>query len=85
MENKILICSQHSEQVPLLFTFKWNFKEYWCPHCGAKYEMFDNYKAVEPTQELVDLETSNREKALPFLRNEVNEFDLFNGEKEVIK
>jgi len=41
MEDTIKICSsyRHDEQVPLIWTFAFNYKEYWCPACGATYGM----------------------------------------------
>lgn len=38
-------CSNHPEYtVPVIFTLKWDYYEYWCPHCGRNYEFFDGFE-----------------------------------------
>lgn len=53
-DNKeIRCCSNHLDYpVPVIFTLKFKYKEWWCPYCGVKYEMFDGFKYL-PTTDLL--------------------------------
>ena len=36
------ICYGHSDYpVPLIFTFSWNYSEYWCPYCDSHKGLMD--------------------------------------------
>lgn len=48
--DQIRCCANHTDYpTPVIFTFKFKYKEYWCPHCGAKYEFFDGFKYLKKT------------------------------------
>jgi hypothetical protein len=45
LRQDIRCCNKHTDYpVPVLSTTKFNHFEFWCPHCGAKYELFDGFK-----------------------------------------
>ena len=47
------ICSNHRDyEVPLIYTFAWNYNEYWCPYCGCHEGMMGAGEEVEETEEL---------------------------------
>ena len=47
------ICSDHQEyQVPLIYTFAWNYHEYWCPYCDCHEGMLGAGENVDETGEL---------------------------------
>jgi hypothetical protein len=51
------ICSNHQDyQVPLIYTYAWNYYEYWCPYCGAHEELLGAGENVEDTLKLKDRE-----------------------------
>lgn len=68
------VCSCHEEQVPLIWTFKFDGKEYWCPACGYTSGMFGAGENVPQTPELLASLKEWTEKALPYLRDEVDEW-----------
>ena len=46
------ICDRgHIQTVPLLFTFKFPGAEYWCPICGANFDVFGSGETVDGTPE----------------------------------
>ena len=47
------ICSSHRDyEVPLIFTFAWNYNEYWCPYCDKHEGAMGAGEEVEETTEL---------------------------------
>lgn len=43
--DTIRCCNRHTDYpVPVLSTVKFDHHEWWCPHCGAKYQLFDGFK-----------------------------------------
>lgn len=51
--SKIKICSDHQEyQTPLIWTYAFNYAEYWCPYCGKNEGMMGAGYDVESTEEL---------------------------------
>lgn len=45
LRQDIRCCNKHTDYpVPVLGTCKFYKSEFWCPHCGAKYELFDGFK-----------------------------------------
>lgn len=41
----IRCCNRHPDYpTPVIGTTKFYKSEFWCPHCGAKYELFDGFK-----------------------------------------
>ena len=46
------ICSEHEYEVPLIWTFSWNYNEYWCPYCDKHEGALGAGKEVEETEEL---------------------------------
>lgn len=73
-ENKIKICERHEKQVPLLWTFKHDGYEYWCPHCGYMEGMFGAGIDVPLTEELIKEKEMWKEKAKPYLDGSTNEW-----------
>lgn len=66
----IKICSCHEKQVPLLWTFKFNGAEFWCPACGYIGGMFGAGINVPVTNELLECKKELEEKAFLFLSGE---------------
>ena len=51
--QNVRCCSRHTDYpVPVLSTMKFYKTEWWCPHCGAKYELFDGFKYYPITYKL---------------------------------
>jgi len=51
--DKIRCCGNHTDYpTPVIPTFKFRGKEWWCPHCGAKYEFFDGFKYFHKNEDL---------------------------------
>ena len=47
------ICSNHRDyEVPLIYTYAWNYNEYWCSYCGCHEGMMGAGENVEDTPEL---------------------------------
>jgi hypothetical protein len=70
--NEIKICSNHTEQVPLIWTFKFAGYEYWCPACGFKGEIFGSGRNVKATKKLLQSQKEWKEQTLPYLLGEVD-------------
>ena len=73
--STIRICSRHDKKVPLIYTFKFMGAEFWCPACGANYGILGAGDIVKSTKALEKSAIKWREKALPYLRNETDEWD----------
>ena len=52
-EKEIKICSNHTEQIPLIWTFAFPGAEYWCPYCGFTGGMFGSGENVPETPALL--------------------------------
>lgn len=51
--DTIRCCNRHTDYpVPVLSTVKFHKSEWWCPYCGAKYELFDGFKYYPITYKL---------------------------------
>ncbi len=46
------ICNCAGIPIPLLFTFKFQGSEYWCPVCGANFDIFGSGQTIQGTAEL---------------------------------
>ena len=47
------ICSKHNDYpVPLIFTFSWNYSEYWCPYCDSHIGLMDSGADGQKDEEL---------------------------------
>ncbi len=47
------ICSNHRDyEVPLIYTYSWNYNEFWCPYCDKHEGMLGAGEDVEETKEL---------------------------------
>ena len=47
------ICSAHGDyKVPLIYTFAWNYYEFWCPYCGNHYGFLGAGEEVKETEKL---------------------------------
>ena len=68
MVEEIKICDCHDEQIPLIFTFAFNGREYWCPHCGYGAGMFGAGVDVPSTPKLEKLLEELKEKSKAFLQ-----------------
>lgn len=64
MSKNIEICPNHrvERETPLIWTFRFPGAEYWCPHCGALYDMFGGGHAAKITPELEQRLTEDKEK-----------------------
>lgn len=53
LRNDIRCCNRHNDYpTPVIGTCKFPKSEFWCPHCGAKYELFDGFKYYPITYKL---------------------------------
>ena len=68
MSNKtIKVCCNHQDYiVPLIWTFAFPKKEYWCPYCGYTSGMFGAGENVASTQELEQRLSRYTEKTREF-------------------
>lgn len=69
-EEKIKICSNHQdkEQTPLIWTFAFDYAEYWCPYCGCNEGMLGAGDDIEWTQELQDRHDKYKKESRAFLK-----------------
>jgi len=67
--EKIKICSHHQEKekTPLIWTFAFRQKEYWCPYCGYTEGMFGAGENVELTKILTNRLKKYKKKSRAFL------------------
>ena len=70
MIELIKVCPCHTNQVPLLWTFKFPGAEYWCPFCGYTCGMFGQGSDVPETDELREAYEDFSVKAESFLSGE---------------
>ena len=48
------ICFEHRDyEVPLIYTFAWNFSEYWCPYCDKHEGVLGAGGDILETKELI--------------------------------
>jgi len=73
-EDEIKVC-MCDEKTPLIWTFKFNGKEYWCPSCGYTSGMFGAGIDIKSTPELKKSKKDWEEKAKPYLSGEVEEWE----------
>lgn len=74
-DDEIKICNNHEIQVPLLYTFKFDGYEYWCPYCGYKSGMFGAGKTVKiPGTDLLEQKEMWEAKAKSYLSDETKEW-----------
>ena len=38
-EDEVTVCDSHDTDTQLIWTFAFDYKEFWCPACGATYGM----------------------------------------------
>lgn len=77
-KNEIRCCGYHlNYPTPVISTFKWNHKEFWCPHCGTKYEFFDGFKYYERTAELAKRLDIFTQMAEDFLTDKTSYYELY--------
>ncbi len=75
MSNQsIKICERHDKQVPLIWTFRHPYAEYWCPFCGYKEGMFGAGIDVPITDELKAELVIWKTKAEAYLSEETDEW-----------
>ena len=72
--GEMKICNQHEERVPLIWTFKFNGAEYWCPYCGYLGGMFGAGENVARTEKLEKSLEEWTELARPYLSGEIKEW-----------
>jgi hypothetical protein len=78
-DDEIRICENHKKQVPLLWTFKFNGYEYWCPYCGYKSGMFGAAKIVKiPSTDLLEQQKYWEEKAKDYLSDKTDKWTYEN-------
>ena len=66
-DKTIKVCSNHSDYVvPLIWTFAFPRKEYWCPYCGYTSGMFGAGENVASSQELEERLKHYTEKTREF-------------------
>ena len=75
--DKIRCCSSHVHYpTPVLFTLKYRGHEYWCPHCGNKYEFFDRFSYYQNTESLQKRKELFEKAAMSFLSDRAETFQF---------
>ena len=77
MSKKIKVCNC-DEKTPLLWTFKFDGAEYWCPRCGYTSGMFGAGIDIESTPELEQSLIDWKGKSKPYLSDETEEWEYSN-------
>lgn len=78
LQNLIRCCGEHLEYpVPVIFTFKWDYFEYWCPLCGRKYEFFDGFKYYPDSEILKKRIKFFEEMSKDYLSDNTDSFTLY--------
>jgi len=72
---KVCFCDK---KTPLIWTFKFIGKEYWCPRCGYTSGMFGAGQNVPITNELKESLKDWKEKAKPYLSGKTEEWNYTN-------
>lgn len=73
--TQVAICwNDDHPTTPLILTFKWPKKEFWCPACGALYGYMSPDSADE-TPELMAEHDEMKERAKPFLTGETDAWE----------
>lgn len=70
--DEIIVC-RCDEKTPLLWTFKFDYNEYWCPKCSHKSGMFGAGIRVPITPELEASLKEWEEKTKEFLSTDMPE------------
>jgi len=73
-EPIIKICDCHEKQVPLIWTFRHDGYEWWCPYCGYKEGMFGAGKDVPLTVELTKQKEIWKKKAFKYLKGDTDDW-----------
>lgn len=73
-EDEMRVCYCDGK-TPLIWTFKFDGKEYWCPRCGYTSGMLGAGKWAKTTPELLESLRVWTEKALPYLRDETDVYE----------
>ncbi len=85
MNKEIRICSRHDDyKVPLIWTFAFNYAEFWCPYCGANYGMLGAGRVTENSEELEARHGKYKEISKAFLNakgTQICAYTTWNGEK----
>ena len=69
MSNTIRICPEHLERpTPLLWTFAFPHKEYWCPHCGYTSGMLGAGVRTRNSPELAATLAADKAASAEYLR-----------------
>ena len=66
--KQINVCPKDHPVTPLIFTFAFNYNEYWCPGCGYLTGMFGHMREMSTSIELIAMHDDLKEKAEPFLQ-----------------
>jgi len=74
MSETIKVCNC-DKKTPLIWTFKFSGKEYWCPRCGYTSGMFGAGINVPLTLELKQSKVEWEEKAKPYLSDKTEEWE----------
>ena len=78
-------CPNHGDQqIPLIYTTKFDNYEYWCCKCGYKCDLFGNTGAniEEPSTELLKLRGQLEDDVSHYLEGKVPTWVYENGETE---
>ena len=75
-ENEIKVCGCDNK-TPLIWTFKFHGKEFWCPRCGYTSGMFGAGRNIPSTPELEQSRIDWEEKAKPYLSGETDNWEYF--------
>lgn len=73
MEKQIKVC-ECDGKTPLIWTFKFDGAEYWCPRCGYTSGMFGAGKNIESTPELEKSLKDWKKKAKAFLSDKTDKW-----------
>lgn len=61
------VCPKHDRRIPLIWTYAFKGFERWCPCCGRKFEVFDNFEDAPITEELQQSHKQWKEKSKEYL------------------
>lgn len=75
MESSTMKVCYCDRKTPLIWTFKFRGKEYWCPRCGYTSGMFGAGMNVPITEELKQSLENWKEKAKDFLSDVTEDWE----------
>lgn len=83
--DTIRCCNRHTDYpVPVLSTVKFFKSEWWCPHCGAKYELFDGFKYYPIAYKLQLRREFFERLSLDYLSDKTEEYQYYQRPDQIV-